>query len=78
MSLLRPELEHPTLVGGNAARILSYNLHNSFPCPQPDGRSFVAFRQPVYGGVSPSTVSAAIRLHEPDDVQALISRHYIM
>ena len=49
-----------------------------FPCPQPDGRSFVAFRQSVCEGVSPSTVSTAILLHDPDDVQALISRHYIM
>ena len=42
------------------------------------GHSFVAFRQPVYEGVSPSTVSATIRLHEPDGVQALISRYYVM
>ena len=50
----------------------------SISCPQPDGRFIVAFRQPVSEGVSPSTVYAAIRLHEPVDVQSQISRHYIM
>jgi len=49
-----------------------------FLCPQPNGHSFVAFRQPMSEGVSPSTESAAIRLLEPDDLQALISRHYII
>ena len=60
------------------ARFRSWHLRNSFSCPQPDGRFFVAIRQPVSEGVSPSTVSASIRLHEPVDVQALISRNFIM
>ena len=39
-----------------------------FPLSTTRWRSFVAFRQPVSEGVSPSPVSAAIRFHEPDDV----------
>ena len=65
MSLWWPELEMgPQTPVGNAARVRSKHLRNSFPCPQPDGRSIVTFRQTLCEGegVSPFTVSAAIRI----------------
>jgi len=67
MSLWRPELKlvPETPVGGNTAQVCSKQPRNSFPCPQPDGRSFVTFHQPVYDAVSSLTVSAAVRLREP-------------
>lgn len=70
MSLWRPELQlgPQTPVSGNAARVRSKQPSNSFLRPLPDGGSFVTFRQPVYDGVSTLTVSAVVRLHEPDGV----------
>ena len=61
MSLRRPELKlgPKPPVGGNAASVRSKQARNSFPRPQPDGRSFVTLRQPVYKGVSLRTLSAA-------------------
>ena len=61
MSLWRPELKSgpKTPVGGNAARVLSKQPRNPWPRPQPHGRPFVVFRQPVYMSVSPLTVTAA-------------------
>ena len=78
MSLWRPELKlgPETPVYGKAAQVHSKQPPNSLPRPQPDGRSFIIFRQPVYEGFSCLTVSAVVRLRESYGAHVLIGGDY--